>query len=139
MGDRYGVLDAGDDAHRPAARRAGLDVDAGHTTRDPAGPRCYCGQRGCVETYISGSGLEHTRFEATGFRLSAQEIFAVADAGEPAYRTLMERFFDAFGRALANLIAEVAKRVCSNSLETPILRNRVSDSSGVIGAALRGV
>lgn len=136
----------------------------GHTTLDPQGPPCYCGQRGCVETWISGSGLERAHLEATGFRLSAREIVAAADAGEPACRALMDVFFDAFGRALANLIAvldpdivviggglsnvdalytrgvaEVARRVFSDSLETPIVRNRLGDSAGVIGAALRGI
>ena len=36
-------------------------------------------------------------------------------------------------------VAEVARRVFSDSLETPIVRNALGDSAGVIGAALVGV
>jgi fructokinase len=135
----------------------------GHTTLDPAGPPCFCGQRGCVETYISGSGLERAHFDATGFRLAAHEIVAAADAGEPACRVLMDGFFDAFGRAVANLIAvldpdiivlggglsnvealytrgvaEVERRVFGGELATPIVKHRLGDSAGVVGAALIG-
>jgi fructokinase len=76
----------------------------------------------------------------------------------------MDEFFAHFGQALANLIgvldpdivvlggglsnvdelytrgvAEVAKRVFSDSLETPIVKHALGDSAGVIGAALIGV
>jgi fructokinase len=143
--------------------RQSLAGEWGHTTLDPHGPQCFCGQRGCVETYISGSGLERAHFDATGFRMSAQEIVAAADAGEAACRTLMDGFFDAFGRAMANLmavldpdivvlggglsnvdalysrgVAEVGKRIFGGELSTPIVKHRLGDSAGVIGAALIG-
>jgi fructokinase len=76
----------------------------------------------------------------------------------------MDDFFARFGQALANLIAvldpdlvvlggglsnidelyergieEVRRRVFSDSLDTPIVRHRLGDSAGVIGAALVGV
>src|SRR5262249_36322288 len=38
----------------------------GHHAIDPAGPACYCGQRGCVETLISGPALERDYREAKG-------------------------------------------------------------------------
>jgi fructokinase len=142
----------------------GIGGEWGHAVIDPAGPLCYCGHRGCVETYISGSGLERAHFDATGWRLSAQEIVAAAAAGEATCRALMDDFHAAFGRAMANLIAvldpdmvviggglsnveslytrgveEVAQRVFSDSLETPIVRHRLGDSAGVIGAALIGI
>jgi fructokinase len=136
----------------------------GHTSIDPNGPACYCGSRGCVETYISGSGLEARFLEATGRRLAAAAIVAGARAGEPACVAAMDGFFERFGRAVANLIAvvdpdaivlggglsnidelytrgvaEVARRVFSDSLETPVVRHALGDSAGVIGAALVGV
>jgi fructokinase len=140
-----------------------LGGEWGHVTMDPHGPPCYCGQRGCVETFISGSGLERAHFDSTGFRLAANEIFAAAGAGEATCRALIDDFHDAFGRALANLIAvldpdvivlggglsnvaslytrgvdEVAKRIFGGELATPIVRHRLGDSAGVIGAALVG-
>lgn len=135
----------------------------GHMSIDPNGPACYCGERGCVETFISGSGLERRYAELTGARRSAVEIVAAHRSGEPAARTVLEEFFSRFGRALANVIAvvdpdmvvlggglsnidelytvgitETARRVFSDSLETPIVRHALGDSAGVIGAALVG-
>src|SRR4051812_42791148 len=46
----------------------------GHMSIDPAGPKCYCGNRGCVETYISGGGLEALYSERFGRKRSFQEI-----------------------------------------------------------------
>jgi fructokinase len=136
----------------------------GHTVIDPAGPACYCGARGCVETFISGSGLERRYAERTGARRPAGEIVAAWRAGEPAATTAMDDFFARFGQAVANLIAvldpdvivlggglsniaelysrgieEVRSRVFSDSLETPIVKHRLGDSAGVVGAALVGI
>ncbi|HLP76673.1 MAG TPA: ROK family protein, partial [Candidatus Paceibacterota bacterium] len=36
-------------------------------------------------------------------------------------------------------VAEVAKYVFSDSLETPIVQHQIGDSAGVIGAALIGI
>lgn len=136
----------------------------GHMVIDPGGPPCYCGQRGCVETFISGSGLEKRHAERGGGRRSAQEIVAAWRQGEPRATATMDEFFARFGQSLANLIAvldpdivvlgggfsnveelytrgveEVAERVFSDSLETPIVKHALGDSAGAIGAALIGV
>ena len=49
---------------------------------DPAGPPCYCGACGCVETFISGGGLEARFRSATGRSLAAEAIFAGAAGGD---------------------------------------------------------
>jgi fructokinase len=135
----------------------------GHMSIDPNGPPCYCGQRGCVETFISGSGLERRYAELTGARRNAAAIVSACRSGEAGARTAMAEFFSHFGRALANVIAvldpdiivlggglsnidelytvgvaQTARRVFSDSLETPIVRHALGDSAGVIGAALVG-
>lgn len=135
----------------------------GHMAIDPSGPPCYCGQRGCVETFISGSGLERRYAERTGAKRSVPAIVAACRAGEPGAAALMDEFFARFGRALANVIAvvdpdivvlggglsnidelytvgicETARCVFSDTLETPIVRHVLGDSAGVIGAALVG-
>ena len=135
----------------------------GHMSINPAGPQCYCGQRGCVETYISGGGAEARYAEQHGKKRSFVEIEHAYYRGEAQATDFMKGFFRNFGRALANLIdvldpdiivlgggvsnfktlytegvAEVAKHVFSDSLETPIVKNQLGDSAGVIGAALIG-
>src|SRR5690242_20793242 len=55
----------------------------GHTSIDPAGPMCYCGQRGCVETYISGGGAEARYAERTSREKTFPEIEKDYRAGDP--------------------------------------------------------
>ena len=38
------------------------------------GPDCYCGLKGCIETFLSGSGLENTFYKITGDIISADKI-----------------------------------------------------------------
>jgi len=136
----------------------------GHMGIDPNGPRCYCGQLGCVETFISGGGLENRYAEKFGMRRPLKEIERDYFVGEPKAVEFMQEFFDRFGRALANLIdildpdivvigggvsnfsaiysegvAAVRKYVFTDELETPIVKNQLGDSAGVLGAALVGI
>jgi predicted NBD/HSP70 family sugar kinase len=130
---------------------------------DPAGPRCYCGANGCVETFISGAGLERRFFEASGKSLDVRAIFAGATEDDTACKAAVDEFYARFGQSVANLLAvldpdivvlggglsnveglytrgveEVGKRVFSDELTTPIVPNQLGDSAGVIGAALVG-
>ena len=136
----------------------------GHMSINPDGPLCYCGQRGCVETFISGGGLEVRYAEQFGEKRPFTGIVKDYYAGDPNTVEFMKVFFRHFGRSLANLIdvldpdvvvlgggvsnfdalytegvAEVAWRVFSDCPETPIVKNQLGDSAGVIGAALIGI
>lgn len=135
----------------------------GHMSIDPNGPACYCGQPGCVETYISGGGLENRWEEQHGARRPLREIEDAYYAGDADAVAFMTTFFRNFGRAMANLInvldpdvivlgggvskfkdiydkgaEQVEHFVFSDSLETTIVRHELGDSAGVIGAALIG-
>ena len=136
----------------------------GHMSIDPHGPVCYCGRNGCVETFISGGGLENRYAEKFGGRKPLKEIERDYFAGGPNAVAFMLEFFDRFGRAVANLIdildpdiviigggvsnfraiytegvAAVRKYVFTDELETPIVKHELGDSAGVLGAALVGV
>ena len=76
----------------------------GHMSINPDGPLCYCGQRGCVETYISGGGLQARYAEQFGKTKSFKEIVKDYQAGDAPTAAFMQGFFRNFGRALANLI-----------------------------------
>ncbi len=142
----------------------GIAGEWGHMSIAPDGPLCYCGQRGCVESYISGGGLEARYAEQFGIKKSLREIEKDFYAGQPQAVVFMRIFFRHFGRAMANLIdvldpdvivlgggvskfdalytegiAEVAKFVFTDSLETPIVKHQIGDSAGVVGAALIGI
>jgi fructokinase len=143
--------------------RQGIGGEWGHTTIDPNGPRCYCGARGCVETLISGGGLERLWRETHGAHRSMPDIVASSRSGNPDARDFMDWFLRHFGRAMANLanvldpdvivlggglsnidelytggVERVREAVFSDYFDTPIVRNELGDASGVIGAALVG-
>jgi fructokinase len=142
----------------------GITGEWGHMSINPDGPKCYCGQRGCVETFISGGGCEARYAELFGTKKSFHEIEKDFYAGEADAVAFMKIFFRNFGRGIANLIdvldpdvivlgggvskfdalytegvAEVAKHIFNDSLETPIVKHQLGDSAGVIGAALIGI
>lgn len=142
----------------------GIAGEWGHMSIDPNGPKCYCGQQGCVETLISGGGLQNRYAEQFGVRKTFREIEQDYRAGDPKTAAFMKVFFRHFGRAVANLIdildpdvvvlgggvskfdavytdgiAEVERFVFNDKLETPIVKHQIGDSAGVIGAALIGI
>lgn len=133
----------------------------GHHSIDPNGPDCYCGQRGCVEKLLSGPALEEAYRDFGGPDISAAEIARQAKTGDAAAAAVLDDYLALFGRAMANLISildpsvivlgggvsnldalydrgrqEVAERIFNDELRTPIVRNQLGDSAGVIGAAL---
>ncbi|OGW78498.1 MAG: N-acetylglucosamine kinase [Omnitrophica bacterium GWA2_52_8] len=142
----------------------GIAGEWGHMIIDPSGPECYCGKHGCVETFISGGGLERMYLRETGQTMPLREISALYRKGnEPAVK-LMRSFFRNFGVALGNLInildpevvvlgggvsnideiyeqglEEVRKNVFSDKFQTPVVKHRLGDSAGVLGAAWIGI
>jgi fructokinase len=140
----------------------GIAGEWGHHSVGPIGarPTCYCGQKGCVELYLSGIAVEHDYERRAGARLSLAEIVTLVDRDEHA-SAAVDEMLEAFGRGLANVIdildpsaivlgggvsnldvlytegvARVAKYVFNDELTTPILRHELGDSAGVLGAAL---
>ncbi len=125
-----------------------------------AAPACYCGKVGCIETWISGPGLSADVQRLTGDRLSAEDICARAQAGDPKADAALARYETRMGRALAQIVnildpdvivlggglsnverlyenvpALMAPFVLSRTLMTRLVRNAHGDSSGVRGAA----
>jgi fructokinase len=68
------------------------------------GPPCYCGKRGCVETWLSGPGFERDHAEHTGRTLASREIVQAAASGDPGATATLARYHDRLGRALASLV-----------------------------------
>jgi len=135
----------------------------GHMSIDPAGPPCYCGMRGCVETLISGGGLEQRYRERFGTKKALPRIVEAYRNNDADAQAFMQTFFAHFGRAMANLITildpdcvvlgggvsnidelyslgldQVRRYAFHEHVETPILKHQLGDSAGVIGAAWTG-
>jgi fructokinase len=124
------------------------------------GPECYCGKKGCIETWLSGPGFAADYMLDTREALSPEAIAAAAEGGDRPARLALRRYADRLARALAHVINildphaivlgggmsniaalydEVPSRwgayVFSDSVSTPLLRHAHGDASGVRGAA----
>ena len=86
---------AGEWGHNPLAWADALD--------DPP-PACYCGQRGCIETWLSGPALAADHRRHGGDALDAAQIAARATAGDAACSATLERHAQRLARALAGVI-----------------------------------
>lgn len=119
------------------------------------GPDCWCGRKGCLETWIAGPSFARD----AGFATGQATMDAVAD-GAPAAEAALDRYVDRLARALAGLCdlidpdvivlgggmsnvdalydrlpAAIAPHVFSDVFETPVRKAAHGDSSGVRGAA----
>ena len=142
---------AGEWGHNPLPQLAAADQPA---------PDCYCGHRGCIETYLSGPGLTADHARHTAETLDATSIECRAAAGDAACEATLRRYEDRLGRALAGVInildpqvivlggglsnmqrlyrhlpACCAPYVFSDAVDTRFLPPVHGDSSGVRGAA----
>ncbi|WP_119154205.1 ROK family protein [Caldimonas tepidiphila] len=124
------------------------------------GPACWCGQAGCIETWLSGPGFAADHARRHGGATTAPQIVAAMRAGDAAARASFERYAARLARALAHVInvldpsvivlgggmsnvaelyEELPRRwgawVFSDIVDTPLRPARHGDSSGVRGAA----
>jgi fructokinase len=140
--------------------RNGFAGEWGHTPlpwptdAEHPGPECWCGRRGCLELWISGSGF------ARAAGRPAEAVVRGARAGDAAATAELDRYIDRLARGLAvicdvidpdaivlggglsnvaelyeRLPAAIAPHVFSDAFETPVLPAAHGDSSGVRGAA----
>ncbi len=124
------------------------------------GPLCWCGRRGCMETWVSGPGLAADHARMTGETLDAEQIAGRAAAGDAAARATLDRHADRLARGLAavvnildpdvivlggglskmaHLVAELpgrmAPHIFGEDRSVRVAAPRWGDASGVRGAA----
>lgn len=68
------------------------------------GPQCWCGRKGCIETWVSGPGLERDYAALGEHKVSAEEIAAASARGDTEALTCCQRHTDRLGRGLAALV-----------------------------------
>jgi fructokinase len=68
------------------------------------GPHCYCGRRGCIETFLSGPGMTRDHERHTSRSESAPAIVASAMSGDADATATMARYEHRMARALASVI-----------------------------------
>jgi fructokinase len=124
------------------------------------GQPCYCGQRGCIEGWLSGPGLEEDYRYSSGISRSGAEIVHLGSEGETLARAALARYEDRLARALAHVVnlldpdvivlgggmsqadslyinvpAMMSNYVFGMEARTPLYPAMHGDSSGVRGAA----
>ncbi len=124
------------------------------------GPTCWCGQKSCLETWVSGSGFARDFLEVTGKAWKGEEIITAMRGGNPEAEAAFDRLCDRLGRAMAvvvNLLdpdafvlggglsnvpeiydrlpGKIQPYIFSDILLTRIVQAKWGDSSGVRGAA----
>jgi fructokinase len=127
------------------------------------GPACYCGRRGCIETFVSGPALARDHADAAGEQLAPEQVVARAAASDKGASATLDRYERRLAKALAHVINVLDPDVIvlgggmsnldrliehvpllwgawvfSDRVDTPLVRHRHGDSSGVRGAAWLG-
>lgn len=125
-----------------------------------AAPACYCGKKGCIETWLSGPGFAADHVRYGGEELPAHEIVQLANAGYGPCSATLARYEERLARALAGVInlldpdvivlggglSNIARLydsvprlwpryVFSDRVDTRLVPPKHGDSSGVRGAA----
>jgi fructokinase len=124
------------------------------------GPDCYCGRRGCIETFLSGPGQARDYAARGGEALEADAIAERAEQGEAQAQSALARHAERLARALASVInivdpdvivlggglsqiaglcdavtAQWAEHIFSDTVATKLTVAKHGDASGVRGAA----
>jgi fructokinase len=132
-----------------------------HEIAEPTGKRaCYCGHYNCVETFLSGPGLGHSYFLASGVLCSAQQVMGKVAAGDAAARQVWQQYLQQLARAIAQVVNIVDPEIIvlggglsnipglydeiprywrpyifSEEVRNRLVRAELGDSAGVFGAA----
>ena len=121
---------------------------------------CYCGKKGCIETFLSGPGMSKNHEMKTGHVLTSRQIVEQAEQGDDACEQSMQRYERRMAKALAHVINILDPNVIvlgggmgniqrlyhnvpklwgdyvfSDIVTTKLLPPEYGDSSGVRGAA----
>ena len=124
------------------------------------GPPCYCGKHGCIETFVSGPGMERDHMRATGRAWSTHRVVEALSAGDERALAAYRRYVGRLARGLATVVnvldpdvvvlgggmsnlpglpedtqRALAAWVFTDQVRTRVVRNLHGDSSGVRGAA----
>ncbi len=99
----------------------GFAGELGHVRAVDNGRQCGCGKRGCLETYVSATGIKRTVFELlaeenveSAFRkipfskLKPKLITALAEEGDPIAIKAFEKTGYLLGRSLADSVAHIS-------------------------------
>ena len=152
---------------RVVAGANGIGGEWGHnplpqpTDDERPGPACYCGRRGCIETFLSGPGLAADYARRSGAEgVTGEDVARRAEAGDAAAEAALAAWEDRAARAFGSIInvldpdvivvggglskmarmyenvpARWGAYVFSDRVDTRFVPAKHGDASGVRGAA----
>ena len=150
---------------RPVTGVNGITGEIGHNplpwpiTDEYLGHDCWCGNDGCIETFISGTAVSKDYFDRTGVNMPVEDI-ATRSGIDLVAESVFQVFEDRLARTLAMIINTIdpdaivlggglsnlerlyqnvhpkwRRLVFSKDIDTRLLKPKHGDSSGVRGAA----
>lgn len=121
---------------------------------------CYCGRNNCVETFLSGPGLSHSYFLASGQQCGAEAVVEKIKLGDPLAAEVWQHYVQQCARSLAQVINIIDPEVIvvggglsnimslyadiprywqpyifTDEINNRLLKAELGDSAGVFGAA----
>tara|TARA_Y100000588_G_scaffold384684_1_gene476501 strand:+ start:255 stop:1142 length:888 start_codon:yes stop_codon:yes gene_type:complete len=121
---------------------------------------CFCGLKGCMETYVSGPGFSHLFNKKNNENFDSHQILEEFKHGSNRTKIALDNYVDHLARGLSNVIniidpdvivlgggmsnidyiykninSSLKKYVVSDTIHTKVIKNIHGDSSGVRGAA----
>jgi fructokinase len=122
--------------------------------------KCYCGKKGCIETFLSGPAVAKNYYKKTGKVLNVENILALSEAGDLNAQGIFNEFEIHLAKGLAQIInildpdiiviggglSNISrlygnttniwdKYIFSDCINTKLVPARHGDTSGVRGAA----
>ena len=78
--------------------------ELGHMVIVENGEPCTCGRRGCLEAYVSITALKREAYRAAGKEMDQEEIFALAEQGDPEMKKVVDTYIRRLGLGIVNIV-----------------------------------
>ncbi len=78
--------------------------ELGHMVIVENGEPCTCGRRGCLEAYVSITALKREAYRTAGKEMDQEEIFALAEQGDPGMKKVVEAYIRRLGLGIVNIV-----------------------------------
>lgn len=128
----------------------------GHSIIDIDGPDCFCGKKGCINAFISGTALEKKIRHSLNELMTAKD-FLNKKSYSPSEEKIIDEFILYFNLSISNIVNIIDPEVIviggglsnfkklynnidnsQNKNKNLIVKTMLGDTAGVIGAALLG-
>ena len=136
--------------------KGGFAAELGHVSIDLNGPKCGCGNRGCIEVYASATAVVRrmkealkaggrSRYFKPAYKMTAEQIYSAAKKGDKLSQKIVDETAVYLGAAVANIINALDPEVIvlaggmANAGETFLRKIRRAVKERALKEAFKGV